>query len=73
MRPRWEEIEKENPWLETEYYDIDKNKDMAERYSVKDDIPVFVFLDSQGGEILRLSGERSKDELLDIINDNKTK
>lgn len=26
MRPRWQEIEKENPWLKTEYFDFDEDK-----------------------------------------------
>jgi thiol-disulfide isomerase/thioredoxin len=28
MRPRMTEIEKENPWLKTEYYDFDQDKEM---------------------------------------------
>jgi len=29
MRSRWQEIEKELPWLETEMYDYDKDKEMV--------------------------------------------
>ena len=25
MRPRWQEIETENPWLTTEYFDFDQD------------------------------------------------
>jgi thiol-disulfide isomerase/thioredoxin len=32
MRPRWQEIEKENPWLKNEYFDFDENKAMVEKY-----------------------------------------
>ncbi len=64
MRPRWEEIEKENPWLVTEYYDFDEDKGR---------LPVFVFLDERGEEILRLSGEVEKEKLVETIEQNKEK
>jgi len=73
MRPRWQEIEKENPWLETEYYDYDDDHEMTEKYQVNKRLPVFVFLDKNGQEFLRLNGEPSKKELLKIIEENKNK
>jgi len=73
MRPKWEEIEKELPWLETEYYDFDKDKDVVEKYKVNQNLPTFIFLDKEGNEILRLHGEVSKKELLKIIEENKDK
>ncbi|MCD6429490.1 thioredoxin family protein [bacterium] len=73
MRPKWEEIEKELPWLETEYYDFDKDKDVVEKYKVNQNLPTFIFLDKEGNEILRLHGEVSKEELLKIIEENKDK
>ena len=73
MKPLWEEIEKENPWLQTEYYDLDKDTEMVQKYNIGDNIPVFVFLDKQGQEFLRIEGEKFKQELLDLINKNKNK
>lgn len=73
MKPRWQEIEKEYPWLETEYYDFDKDKEMIEKYNINDILPVFVFLDKNGEEFLRLDGEVDKKELIDIIEKNKEK
>lgn len=74
MRPRWEEIERENPWLETEYYDFDEDKEMVEKYKVEmGRLPVFVFLNKKGEEILRLSGEVEKEKLVEIIEQNKEK
>jgi thiol-disulfide isomerase/thioredoxin len=73
MKPRWKEIETENSWLQTEYYDFDQDKDIVNRYNITDILPTFVFLDNEGGEFLRLNGEISKVELLKIINDNKIK
>ena len=71
MRPRWQEIEKENPWLKTEYYDYDKDKEMVKKYNINENLPTFVFLDKDGKEFLRLSGEPSKEELVKIILENK--
>jgi len=71
MRPRFIEIEEENPWLETEYFEYDDNKEMVEKYGVGDQIPVFIFLDKDGKEILRLQGEVSKEKLLKVIEENK--
>lgn len=71
MKPRWEEIEEENPWLKTEYYDYDEDKAMVEKYGIDDILPVFVFLGERGDEFLRLSGEVKKEKLLDIISQNK--
>ena len=71
MKPRWKEIESENPWLKTEYYEFDDNKEMVEKYKIDKTLPTFVFLDKNDNEFLRLNGEIEKEKLLDIINQNK--
>jgi len=73
MRPRWQEIEKEKPWLKTEYYDFDKDKEMVEKYKIDKRLPTFVFLNKDGKEFLRLRGEWSKNDLLRIIEEKKDK
>ena len=74
MRPRWGEIEKENPWLKTEYFDFDKDKDVVNKHGIDSGVlPVFVFLDKDDKEILRLSGEVEKKDLIREININKDK
>lgn len=73
MKPRWEKIEKENPWIKTEYYDYDENKEIMDKYNVDDVLPVFIFLDKKEEEFLRLKGEISEKELLKILNENKDK
>jgi len=73
MKPRWQEIEKENPWLETKYYDFDIDKDQIKKYEINDILPVFVFLDKNDNEIIRLDGEVDKSKLLEVINENKEK
>lgn len=73
MKPRWKEIETENPWLETEYYDFDQDKEMVEKYQIINVLPVCVFLDKSGNEFLRFNGEINKAKLIEIINQNKNK
>ena len=73
MKPRWKEIEEENPWLKTEYHDFDQDKDFVQKYNINETLPAFVFLDKDEKEILRLSGEVDKTELLRIIEENKDK
>ena len=69
MKPRWAEIEKENPWLKTEFYDYDQDKVMVDAYKVDEELPVAIILDDQGNELKRFSGEVDKDELLRALKD----
>jgi thiol-disulfide isomerase/thioredoxin len=71
MKPRWKEIESENSWLKTEYYEFDDSKEMVEKYKIDKTLPTFVFLDKNDNEFLRLNGEVEKEKLLEIINQNK--
>ncbi len=71
MKPRWAEIETENPWLQTEMHDFEEDKNVVEKYGITDILPVFVFLDKNENEFMRLNGEISKDKLVNIINENK--
>lgn len=73
MKPRWQEIEIENPWIQTEYYDFDNEKDVVKKYHIDKTLPVFVFLDKDNNELLRLNGEISKEELIRLVNENKNK
>lgn len=73
MKPRWKEIEEENPWLHTEYFDFDSERHMAKSYDVTEVLPTFVFLDKEGKEFLRLHGEVPKEELMKILEENKEK
>ncbi len=73
MKPMWQEIEKENSWLKNEYYDYDENRELAEKWQVNDTLPTFIFVDKDEKEIIRLQGERSKIELLKLIEENRDK
>jgi len=71
MKPRWKEIETENPSLQTQYFDFDVDKTAVEKYKIDQSLPIFVFLDKEDNEFLRLSGEISKEKLLEVIDKNK--
>ena len=73
MKPRWAKIEKDNEWLDTEYYDYDTDNNIIEKYKIDNILPVFIFLDKNGDEFMRLNGEIKEDKLIDIINLNKDK
>ncbi len=73
MRPRWQELEKEFPTLLTEYYDFDKDKEMIGKFGIDKILPVFVFLDQNDTEFLRLTGEVSIDKLREVIKGNLTR
>jgi len=73
MKPRWAEIEKESSWLKNEYYDFDQDKEMVNKYEINQTLPVFIFLDKEGNEFMRLTGEISKNKLVEILNKNKDK
>lgn len=72
MRPMWAEIEREMPGLKTEYYDIDEHPDLIEKYGAKN-IPIFIFLDKNSEEFLRLQGYQKKEGLEKIIKENLNK
>ncbi len=67
MKPRWEEIERENPWLETEFISLDENPEAMKNYQLEA-VPSFIFLDKEGKEICRLSGIVEKEKILELIN-----
>jgi thiol-disulfide isomerase/thioredoxin len=74
MRPRWQQIEEENPFLDIEYFDFDTNPEVAKKYNIESGVlPCFIFLDAAGTELTRLSGEVSKEEILKTIEENKDK
>lgn len=71
MKPRFKEIETENPWLHNEFYDFDNDKEMVAKYNIDEKLPAFIFLDKEGNEFLRLTGEIEKERLIQILNENK--
>lgn len=68
MRPRWQKIEKEIPGLDTEYFEYDERKDIAEKYNIENTkLPVFIFIDKDGKELERVAGEVAEKTLIELI------
>ena len=63
MKPLFAEIEKENPWLTTEFIDADENPKLTEKWGVRD-LPEFIFLDKNENEIERMKGVIEKNVLV---------
>ena len=68
MKPLFEEVEKENPNLQTEYYEIGSSEaeDIIKKYDIEH-APTFVFVDKNGDELDRIIDSCSKDEILEKI------
>lgn len=68
MRPRWQQLEQENPWLKTVYYDYDQDREKLKPYNLAPDrLPAFIFLNQQGKVLESLSGEFSKKFLQELL------
>lgn len=68
MRPRWQQIEAELPWLETVYYDYDQDQELIQELAVNTKhLPTFIFQDDDGHEYQRITGEVEKSDLIAII------
>jgi thiol-disulfide isomerase/thioredoxin len=67
MKPRWKEVEDENPWLETEYYDYDESLYEVKKYHIDNNLPVAIIVDGKGKELTRLNGETEKKVLVETI------
>jgi thiol-disulfide isomerase/thioredoxin len=73
MKPRWQKLEKENPWIKTQYFDYDKNPNIVKKFKIGNKIPVFICLDKNGKELDRKTGELKKEKLLEICQKFKNK
>jgi len=68
MNKIWNEIEKEYP-LTVESYDLDMDEEEIEEYNVGDLLPVFIFMNNNK-EILRIVGEKKKEDMINIMKGN---
>jgi len=72
MKPMWANIEEEISELKTEYFDADENPEKLKEYGVED-VPVFIFLDKDENEFLRLRGVQNKEDLIKTVKENLNK
>ena len=60
-------LKNEYPDLEWINYDYDMDEEIVKKYEIGNILPVLIFMDENGKEIKRITGEKSKKELKDII------
>lgn len=67
MKKIFKHVENMHPELEFITYDYDIDEDMVEKYNIGTTIPVLIFLDKEGNEVTRIVGEKSYEEIENII------
>lgn len=67
MHSRWNKILELYPNLEQINYDYDMDEDEIKKYNVGNKLPVYIFENDNDEEILRTIGEKTIDELKQII------
>lgn len=68
MKPRWQEVEKNLPWLETQYFEYDDSLEIVNKYKLETEgVPAFIFLNDNGEEIARLNGDVPTKKLYQTI------
>lgn len=66
MHKVWNEIKKEYSDIEFISYDYDMDEDIVKSFNPGDILPITIFI-KEDKEVGRLNGEKSKKELVDII------
>lgn len=66
MHKVWNEIKKEYPEIEFISYDYDMDEEIVKAFNPGDILPITIFI-KEDKEVDRLNGEKSKKELVDII------
>lgn len=67
MKKTMKEIEELYPNIEIESYDYDMDQEQVEKWNIGEIIPVLVFTDENYNEISRLTGEKTKKEIIKEI------
>lgn len=67
MKNVMKDVLKLYPDIVLESYDYDMETEMVDKWNVGNIIPVLIFLDSSGNEVIRLNGEKSKKEVIKVI------
>ena len=70
MRPRLDKIKELYPNIEQIEYDYDIDEDIVNQYNVGLKLPVFILVDNDK-EITRIIGEKTIDELTNILEEYK--
>lgn len=66
----WKQVRQDYPDLEIEELDFDFDEDEVKKYNVGEILPVVIFM-NKDKEIMRLIGEKNKDEIYKAIEENR--
>jgi thiol-disulfide isomerase/thioredoxin len=67
MKKVWKELKEEINDIEIIEYDYDIDEDEVSKYNVSEKLPVVIMVDEENNEIKRLTGEKTKEELINFI------
>lgn len=67
MRPIWKKVQSVYPKIELIDYDYDMDNDKILKWKIGKKLPVAIILDKNDQEITRIIGEKSKKELISLI------
>jgi len=67
MHKIWKKVEVEYPNIEIINYDYDMDEDIVKLYNPGTLLPIVIFL-KDDSEVARLSGEKTFEEIIEIIN-----
>ena len=70
MHKVWDEVRKDYPDIEIINYDYDMDEDIVKDYNVGTLLPVAIFF-KDDKEVTRLNGEKTFEEILEVINKYK--
>ncbi len=68
MNKVWNNIQKVKP-IETIELDYDMDIEEVSKYNIGNILPVFIFMDNNDKELLRVIGEKKEEEMINIINE----
>ncbi|MDD3453758.1 MAG: thioredoxin domain-containing protein [Bacilli bacterium] len=63
----WQLLQKVYPHFEYIEYDYDFDEEIIKKYKIGNIIPVIIILNEQNEEIKRIIGEKTKEEIFEII------
>ena len=66
MKNIWKEVEKDYD-LDITNLDYDFDEDEVKKYDVGNILPVTIFLDNNNNEITRLTGEKTEEQIKEVI------
>lgn len=70
MKKVWNKILEQYPNLDIVTYDYDMDEDIVKKYEPGNILPICIFM-KEGKEVKRLNGEKTKEEIIKVIEEFK--